>query len=119
MIALAAPLFFWNLPSQVKALIDRTQCQWARRFVLKAPLAATPASHTRRRGVFICVGGSSRPDFSGAIQTVRAFFSVNQVDHWGGLLYGNVDTREEIREHPVALQEALDLGVRSVEEAWE
>jgi multimeric flavodoxin WrbA len=118
-IALAAPLFFWNLPSQVKALIDRSQCQWARKFVLKAPLAATPAGHARRRGVFICVGGAPQPDFSGAVPTVKGFFAVHEAEYWGELLCGNVDTRGEISRHPTALQEAFALGVRAVEEAWE
>ena len=118
-IALAAPRFFWNLPSQVKALIDRSQCQWARKFVLKAVLKATPAGHARRRGVFICVGGDPRPDFDGVIRTVKDFFAVHEADYWGELLYGNVDARGEIRTHPTALQEAFDLGGRAVKETWE
>ena len=118
-IVLAAPLFFWNLPAQVKALIDRAQCQWARKFVLKTPLVATSAGHVRRRGVFICVGGDLQPDFSGAIRTVKGFFSVHETDYWGELLFSNVDARDEIEKHPPALQGAFDLGIRAVEETWE
>jgi multimeric flavodoxin WrbA len=118
-IALAAPLFFWNLPAQVKALVDRSQCQWARKFVVKASLTSTPAGHARRRGVFICVGGDSQPDFSGAIRTVEGFFGVHEADYWGDLLYGNVDAKGDIQKHPTALQQAFDLGVKAVEEAWE
>ena len=118
-IALAAPLFFWHLPSQVKALVDRSQCQWARKFLLKVPLAATQAGHTRRRGVFICVGGGPQPDFSGVVRTVKGFFGVYEVDYWGELLYGDVDAKGEIKAHPTALQEAFDLGVRAVEESWD
>ncbi len=117
-IALAAPLFFWNLPAQVKALVDRTQCQWARRVVLKRPLAPTPAGHIRRRGVFICVGGDSRAHFDGVCLTVRDFFRVNEADYWGELLYTGVDAAGEIERHPTALQEAFDLGRRAVEEPW-
>ena len=118
-IALAAPLYFWNLPSQVKALIDRSQCQWARRVVLRAPLAATPAGHARRRGVFICVGGDRRTCFAGAVRTVEDFFVVHETDYWGELLYPGVDAKGEIEAHPTPLQEAFDLGVRAVEEPWE
>jgi multimeric flavodoxin WrbA len=116
-IALAAPLYFWNLPAQVKALVDRSQCQWARKVVLKSPLAATAAGHARRRGVFICVGGDSRACFDGAVQTVKSFFSVYEADCWGELFYGGVDARGEIADHPTALQEAFDLGLRAVEES--
>jgi multimeric flavodoxin WrbA len=115
-IALAAPLNFWSLPAQAKALVDRAQCQWARKFVLKAPLAATPAGHARRRGVFLCVGGSPRPYFDGVIRTVKAFFAVHEADYWGALLYEHVDAKGEILQHPTALQEAFDLGGRAVQE---
>jgi multimeric flavodoxin WrbA len=118
-IALAAPMFFWNVPAQVKALIDRSQCQWARKFVLKVPLAPTPAGHVRRRGVFISVGGmASRPDFSGAIRTVKGFFGVHEANYWGELLYGPVDAKGDILKHPAVLQEAFDLGLKAVREAW-
>jgi len=117
-IALAAPLQFWNVPAPVKALIDRSQCQWARKFVLKAPLPATPAGHTRRRGVFICVGGDRRPHFDGVTRTVRAFFIVHEADYWAELLYSNVDAKGDIMNHPDALQQARDLGARAVLESW-
>ena len=117
-IALAAPLFFWNLPAQVKALVDRAQCQWARRVVLKRTLAATPAGRVRRRGVFICVGGDPRAQFGGAILTVKDFFQVHEADYWGELLYSHVDVKGEIERHPTALQEAFDLGIRAVKETW-
>ncbi len=117
-IALAAPLFFWNLPAQVKALVDRAQCQWARRVVLRQPLASTPAGHVRRRGVFICVGGDRRARFDGARQTVADFFRVHEADYWGELLYAHVDSKGEIERHPTALQEAFDLGVGAVMEPW-
>ena len=112
-IAVATPVFFAGLPSQVKALIDRSQCQWARKFKLKVPLTATQAGHSRRRGVLIGVGGDSREDFSGVIQTVKRFFDVQQADFWGRLLFAGVDAKGEIGNHPTALQEAHDLGFRA------
>jgi len=118
-IALASPLFFWNVTAQVKALIDRGQCQWARKFVVKKPLAPTPAGHARRRGVFICVGGDVEPDFGGAAKTVKDFFSVHETDYWEELFCIHVDAKGEIQEHPTALQDAFELGRRAVEEAWE
>ena len=118
-IVLAAPLFFWNLPAQAKALIDRSQCQWARKFVVKAPLAISSAGHVRRRGMFICVGGDAQPDFSGTIRTVEGFFSVHEADYWADLLCGSVDAKGEILKYPDVLQQAFALGVRAVTEAWE
>ena len=34
-VALASPVFFYSLSAQAKAMIDRTQALWARRYVLK------------------------------------------------------------------------------------
>ncbi len=116
-IVLAAPLFFWNLPAQVKAMIDRAQCQWARKFLLKRPLPPTPAGHARRRGVFISSGGEDHPTFDGAVRTVRGFLSLYEADYWAELLYGGIDARGAIEKHPTALQEAFTLGTRAVR--WE
>lgn len=69
--------------------------------------------------MFIGVGGEAEPDFRGAIRTVEGFFGVHEADYWHELLYGNLDARGEVEEHPTALQEALDLGRRAVEEPWE
>jgi hypothetical protein len=118
-IALAAPLYFWNLPAQVKVLIDRSQCQWARKCVLKLPLASTSSGRSRRRGVFLCVGGDPQAEFGCAIKTVEGFFGLYETEYWAELLVGDVDPRGAILEHPTALQEAFDLGVRSVEQAWD
>jgi len=118
-IALASPLFFWNVTSQAKAIIDRCQSQWARKFVVKRPLPPTAAGHERRRGVFFCVGGTSRGYFEGVKETVKDFFLVNEADYWAERLYTSIDAKGEIKEHPTALDDADELGHRAVEEPWE
>jgi putative NADPH-quinone reductase len=118
-IALAAPLFFWNVPAQVKALIDRGQSQWARKFAVRKPLPPTLAGHKRRRGVFLCVGADARRYFEGVVWTVRSFFQVYEADYWGELLYNHIESKGEIERHPTALQEAYDLGHRTVTDRWD
>ncbi len=113
-IVLAAPLYFWNVPAQAKLLIDRSECQWARRFVLQAPLAGLPAGSRPRRGVFISTAGRPEADFAGAILTVEHFFDVWEAAYWGDLLYRDVNLKGAIEAHPVALREAFHLGQRSV-----
>lgn len=118
-IAVAAPLFFWNVPSELKALIDRSQCQWSRKFLVKEPLSPTPAGHSKRRGVFFCVGADRRAYVEGARWTVRSFLRVYEAAYWGELFLGEVEGRGAIREHPAALEQAAGLGHRSVVEDWE
>jgi multimeric flavodoxin WrbA len=117
-VAVASPVYFRNVPAQLKALIDRSQCQWLRKYVDKEPLPASLAGHQRRRGVFLATGGSDREHFVGTIQTIRSFFEVYETDYWGELLFAGVDARH-LEEEPLAFQQAYDLGFRAVAEAWE
>ena len=117
-IILAAPLYFWNLPAQAKALVDRSEGHWARKYVLMAPLAATPAGHRRRRGVFISTAGRPWADFGGAMRTVEELFDVWEAEPWGKLLYGDVDAKGAIEDHPTGLREAFQLGKRAASETW-
>jgi len=109
-IALAAPLYMWNVPAQAKAVIDRSECQWARRFVLCAPLDGMPAGSRQRRGVFISTAGQVDANFQGAVLTVEEFFDVWEAQYWGELLCSSIDPKGAIAEHPARLNEAFELG---------
>jgi multimeric flavodoxin WrbA len=115
-IVLAAPLYFWNVPAQTKLLIDRSECQWARKHVLDAPLAGMPSGSHSRRGVFISAAGRPKADFRGATLTVEEFFCVWEAAYWADLLYSDVDPKGAIEAHPQALREAFELGQKSVTE---
>jgi multimeric flavodoxin WrbA len=109
-IALAAPLYFLHLPAQTKALVDRTQSLWRRKATTDEPLASTAAGRDRRRGVFLCVGGSPHPDFHGVVKTTQVFFEMYEAEYWADLRYVSVDEKGAIREHPTAMKDAYDLG---------
>ena len=112
-LVLASPIQFYGLTAPAKAMIDRCQAFWARKYVLKRPLSERP-----RKGVFISVGGTkSRDLFEPAKATVKIFFRTIDVEYWGELLYRGVDEKGAIRQHPTALKEAFVLGKRLVEEA--
>lgn len=110
-VILASPMFFYGLTAQVKALIDRSQALWARKYVLKQ---SPPSS--KRQGVFIAVGATKGDKlFEGSILTVRYFFNTIGVKYTDELLVKGIDKRGEIKDHPMALKEAFDLGVRLAE----
>jgi multimeric flavodoxin WrbA len=108
-IIVASPIFFYALSAQLKALIDRCQALWARKYILKnlnAPL---------RKGVFIAVGATRGARlFEGPILTVKYFFKAINCEYASELLINGVDKRGEIKEHPTALADALELGKRLV-----
>ena len=106
-IIVASPMFFYGLSAQLKALIDRCQALWARRYILKN----LPGS--ARKGVFIAVGATrGRQLFDGSILTVKYFFHAFGVEYVDELLIRGVDKRGEIKEHPEALSDAFELGRR-------
>jgi len=111
---LASPLMFMGVSSQAKMVVDRLQCLWVAKYVLKQPVSGG----RKRPGLFICVGGMDRPDlFVGARMTVRAAFATLDVRYNKELFYPGVDEKGAILKHPTALQEASSAGKRLVQEA--
>ena len=107
-VIIASPIFFYGLTSQVKALIDRCQALWARKYVLKQ----NPPD-TGRKGAFIAVGATKgKKLFDGSILTVKYFFQTIGVEYGEELLIPGVDKQGEIMEHPTALTDAFELGSR-------
>jgi multimeric flavodoxin WrbA len=108
-IIVASPIFFYAVSAQLKALIDRCQAIWARKYVLKnldVPL---------RKGAFLAVGATNGEKlFLGPVLTVRYFFKAINAEYTDELLVRGVDKRGEIQEHPTALADALELGKRLV-----
>jgi multimeric flavodoxin WrbA len=109
-VVLAAPLHFMGLPSQTKAMIDRIQGLWVKKYVLKKP----PLGDTRERwGLFVSVGGrSTERIFEPALATVKAFFASLDIKYAGMVAYAGIDKRAEILNHPEALKEAFAAGER-------
>jgi multimeric flavodoxin WrbA len=111
-LVLASPIHFYGVTAQAKAMIDRFQAFYARKYVLKRRIAAS-----ERKGVFVSVGGTRFPDlFEHAKAVVKIFFRTIDVAYWSELLIPGVDSKGEIREHPSALKDAYLLGRRLVEE---
>jgi len=107
-VIVASPIFFYGLTSQVKALIDRSQAIWARKYVLKQNLP-----DSGRKGAFIAVGATRGEKlFDGSILTVKYFFKTIGVKYVDELLIPGVDKKGEVKEHPTALSDALELGRR-------
>ena len=105
-IIVASPMFFYGLSSQLKALIDRCQALWARRYVLKQG-----PSGSMRKGAFVAVGATrGKKLFDGARLVVKYFFQAVGVECVDELLVRGVDKRGEIKEQPAVLAEAFKIG---------
>lgn len=109
-LAVGAPVYFLGLPALLKGLIDRFQCRWSRRYLLDVDPGP------ERPGAMLSAAGASfHSVFTCAQKSVEAFFDVLGVACRTNLLYENVDDRQAIRSHPVALAEAREAGSSLVE----
>jgi multimeric flavodoxin WrbA len=104
----ATPIFFMTVCAQAKALIDRCQCLWAHKYVLKRPLITTGRD---RRAMVIAVGGTkSKKMFESVRLTAKYFFDVLDMAYVANLFVNKVDAVGEIKQHPSAMDEAFRLG---------
>ncbi|MBE9482689.1 MAG: flavodoxin family protein, partial [Chloroflexi bacterium] len=107
-IVLASPIQFMTVTAQAKAMIDRCQALWARKYVLKIP----PLGNQReRKGLFISVGGRKVANlFEPALVTVKTLFRILDITYAGDLLFPAVDEKGDITNHPEALKQAFIKG---------
>jgi len=112
-IILASPIFFYGVTAWAKALIDRSQPLWARKYLLKDPSLGKEGR--KRKGFFISVGATKGPKvFEGAILTAKYFFDVLNAEYVGELLFRGVEAKDDILKRRGALQQAFEAGRRLV-----
>lgn len=104
----ATPIFFMTVCAQAKALIDRCQCLWAHKYVLKKPLITTGRD---RRAMVIAVGGTkSKKMFDSIRLTAKYFLDVLEMNYAVNLFVNKIDEPGRIKQHPSAMDEAFRLG---------
>jgi multimeric flavodoxin WrbA len=101
-VALASPIFFYSMTSQLKALVDRCQTFWARKYRLKLsdPLKGT------RQGYLLSVGATKGKNlFEGLQLTAKYFFDAIDARYKGSLVYRGIEGPKDIANHPTAREE--------------
>ena len=100
----ATPVFFYNTTAQLKALIDRSQTLWARRYKLKL---VDPGSKTRR-GFLLAVGATKGKNlFEGLHLTAKYFFDAINASYEGGLTYRQIEQPGDMQKQP-----GLDVDIK-------
>jgi len=113
-IVLASPVQFMGITAPMKAMIDRFQSRWARKYVLKMP----PLGELKKRkGFLIAVGGTKYKNiFDSPLIIVKTFFRLMDIEYAGELLFRGIDAKGAIKNHPDALQQAYQAGQKLVGE---
>ena len=112
-IVLASPIQFMGITAPMKAMIDRFQSRWARKYVLKVP----PLRDEReRKGFFISVGGTKLKNlFEPALIMIKTFFRILNITYAGELVFPGIDEKGAIARHPDALNQAFLAGQKLAE----
>jgi len=110
----SSPIYFYGLPAQVKALIDRCQALWCRRRLEKKP--DRMRIYDSGVGYLIAVGATrGKHLFDGTQLTVRYFFDALDMLYKGGLFFKGIEEKGAVDNHPDYLKQASELGRSAVE----
>ncbi len=103
-IVTAAPIYFYNVPGQLKNLIDRTQTLWARKYRFKL----TDPGRPWRKGIMLSVGASRGKNlFEGVHLTMKYFYDAVGADYHVDecLTYRQIEHRGDMRKHDTVISD--------------
>lgn len=102
-IIIASPIFFFGIPAQFKLLIDRCQCLWYEKYVLKKSYTQT----IKRKALIMLVGGMKKGEIgvTCAEATLKAFLRTIDVREHKTLSYLGYDKPGDIMENRAVLND--------------
>jgi len=104
-IVMATPIFFYGVPSQLKALIDRSQTMWSRKYIHRL----NDPGQKWRVGFLLSLGATKGKNlFEGVSLTARYFFDAIGAQYSGSLTFRQIEEPGAIKAHPTALKEAKE-----------
>lgn len=108
-VVLAAPTYFMGMPAVPKMMIDRCQCLWALKYVLKQPLAEP--GRIKRLGAFLsCSGTRHLHVFDGSRAVMKSWWHILEMAPAGEVLASGVDARGEIAGEAGTRERAEAVG---------
>ncbi len=107
-ILFASPMFFMDVTWKAKAMIDRCQLYWARKYVLKTGSGrAKPGGNL----VALLIGGTNfKTLFDAPTLVLTSWASVLEMNLRIGLTLRKIDAKGAILKHPDALAQAREIG---------
>jgi len=104
-IVVATPIFFYSATAQLKALIDRSQTLWARKYKLNL---IDPGRKTRQ-GFLLSIGATKGKNlFDGLHLTTQYFFDAVGADYHGSLTYRRIENKGDIQKHPKVIDDVKE-----------
>lgn len=102
-IIIASPIFFFGIPAQFKLLVDRCQCLWYEKYVLKKINPST----VKRKALLMLIGGMKKGEIgvTCADATLKAFLRTIDVREHKTLAYLGYDEPGTILKNKTIIDE--------------
>jgi NAD(P)H-dependent FMN reductase len=108
-LVVATPVHFMGVAAAGKALIDRCQSLWSKKYRLREPLF--PEGERDRRALIIVVGGSKvERMFDGIRLVMRFWLDALEMGYFANLFVRCVDAPGAVRDNATIMGEACRLG---------
>jgi multimeric flavodoxin WrbA/protein-tyrosine-phosphatase len=109
LVIVATPIFFYNMTAQLKAVVDRCQTFWARKYKLKLK---DPGANMRR-GFLLAVGATKGKNlFEGLNLTTQYFFDAIWAKFEESLTYRGIEGPKDMARHPKVIDEVEQAAGR-------
>lgn len=106
-IVLASPMFFAHVTSHAKALIDRCQAFYSRKYVVRRPMPPLPSP---RKGFLISAAGHPRIKFDCMGLTMRVWMDALDGTFGGTLGFNDLEDQGDAAARPDLLEQAFEFG---------
>ena len=115
-IIIATPIFFYCMPAQGKALVDRCQARWSKRMITKT--REQRKTFDSGKGYMVAVGATKGKNLFQSVELVsQYFYDALDMSYEGGLTVRGMDAKAAVKQDQDVLAQALALGKRVVDEA--
>lgn len=106
-VVISSPIYFYAFPAALKALIDRIQVMWSRKYRLKMD----EFKGRNRTGILLAAGATSGKDlFDGLKLTARYFFDAADIRYEKELFYRGMDEQGAMENHPTVHDDIKKLA---------
>lgn len=102
----ASPVFFYNVTAQLKALMDRCQTFWARKYRLKL---RDPGARMRRGAMLSVAATRGKTLFDAVELTTKYFFDAVDATYEGNLTYRGIENIRDMATHPTVNGDVADF----------
>ena len=110
-LVLATPVYFGGVTAQTKAMIDRCQALWARKYLLKQPLSAD-GQGKHRDVLLLSTLASDKAEMIAGVRTETQCFLDTLDGEYSELILPHLEHAGEVGEHWEAMGQAREAGAQ-------